>query len=294
MIKGIPALQACFQRAFAVWGGDRFGHRPCGDIYLGCETRTVPTEYRWDGRRRGASRSHPQVVFQATLSGSGAFERGGRRWAVGPEQGFFAVFPSEHVYYLPKESPGWAFFWFTFTHPYVVERLSALAQRHPPVFALPTGAPLVAQSLSLFERTCRQRFEDTFAEEGAWLEWMLGFERHLHEAAHPRSQREAMLELVRQYTLEHLGRSFGVEELAARQQLSRSHFSHRFRAATGLAPAAYVLEVRLAEVRRQLRETAAPLKEIAGQTGFADANHLCKAFRRQFHLSPGGYRQQLR
>ena len=61
-----------------------------------------------------------------------------------------------------------------------------------------------------------------------------------------------------------------------------------------MAPAAYILEVRLAEVRRLLRETSLPLKDIAGQTGFADANHLCKAFRRQFHMSPGGYRQQVR
>lgn len=294
MTPDIDSLQSSLARAFSVWGGDRSGHRPAGDIYLGLETRTVPAEYRWDGLRRGAVRSHPQVVFQATLTGWGAFEQGGRKWTVGPGSAFFAVFPSEHVYYLPKESPGWTFFWFTFTHPYLVARLEAQTKLHAPVFSLPAGSALMAQSRMLFERTCHQRFEDTFSEEGAWLEWMLAFERHLHELAHPRGQREAMLELAREYTLGNLSRSFGIEELAAKQELSRSHFSHRFRAATGLAPAAYILEVRLAEVRRLLRETSLPLKDIAGQTGFADANHLCKAFRRQFHMSPGGYRQQVR
>jgi AraC-like DNA-binding protein len=286
-------LQQTFQRAFAAWPGDSFSHRPFGAIYLGCETRRDPAEYRWDGLQRGANPRHPGILFQATLRGEGAFERGSRRWAVGPETAFFAVLPSRHVYFLPPESPEWSFFWFTFAHPYVVSRLARLTERHPPVFPLPADSSLLAQSLTFFERSCHRRFDDHFAEEGALFEWMLGLERHLFELAHPRSQREAMLEEVRGFTLANLARSFGVEQLAARHRISRSHFSHRFRAATGLAPAAFVLEVRLAEVRRRLRESGEALKAIAAETGFADANHLCKVFRREYHLSPGTYRRQL-
>jgi AraC-like DNA-binding protein len=286
-----PAL-AAYRRASRFWRGYAFSHRPFGAVYLGCETRTVPAEYRWDGMRRGADPRHPQVMFQATLAGAGAFERGGQRWTVGPETAFLAILPSRHLYYLPEANPEWSFFWFTFGHPYVVSRLAELAERHPPVFALPNSSPLAAQCLAIFEHICHGRFEDDFAEEGALLEWMLGVERHLHDLAHPRDRRDAMLREVRQFTENNLARSFGIEEIAGRHNLSRSHFSHRFRQATGLAAAAYVLELRLAEVRRSLRETAAPLKEIAAATGFADANHLCKVFRRQYHLSPGTYRRQ--
>jgi AraC-like DNA-binding protein len=290
----LPTPLVAYRRAFRYWRGDVFRLRPFGAIYLGCETRTVPAEYRWDGLQRGADPRHPQVVFQATLAGAGAFESGGQRWTVGPGTAFFAVLPSRHLYYLPAENAEWSFFWFTFDHPYVVRRLAGLAERHPPVFALPHPSALAAHSLAFFERVCRRRFEDQFAEESALLEWMLAFERHLHDLAHPRDRRDAMLEEVRQFTAENLGHSFGVEEIARRHHLSRSHFSHRFRAATGLAPAAYVLELRLAEVQRRLRETEAPLKEVACATGFADANHLCKAFRRHYHMSPGVYRRQVR
>ena len=244
--------------------------------------------------RRGADPRHPQVLFQATLAGTGTFESGGQRWAVGPGEAFIAILPSRHLYYLPATCPEWSFFWFTFDHPYVVERMAALTSRHSPVFLMSPDSPLAAQCLAFFERICHGRFKDPFAEEGALLDWMLGTERHLHELAHPRDQREAMLAEVRQFTHENLGRSFGIDELARRRDISRSHFSHRFRKATGLAPAAYVLQLRLTEVRRQLRETAAPLKEIAAATGFADANHLCKVFRREYHLSPGTYRRQVR
>ncbi len=283
-----------FQRAFRAWPGDRFSSRPFGAIYLGCETQTVAAEYRWDGLRRGADPRHPRIMFQATLDGWGRFERGSRRWIVGPESAFLAVLPSRHLYLLPPESPRWSFFWFTFAHPYVVQRLAGLVKRYPPIFALPAGAPLVAESLSFFERCCHGRFDDPFAEEAALLDWMLELERHLHDLAHPRGRREAALEDARRATLAGLPRAIGVGDLARRHGLSRSHFSHRFRGATGLTPGAFMHEVRLGEVRRRLRETREPLKEIAGATGFADANHLCKAFRRRYHLSPGTYRYQMR
>ncbi len=288
-----PVLPA-FQRAFRAWPGDRFSARPFGAIYLGCETRTVAAEYRWDGLRRGADPRHPRVMFQATLDGWGRFEQGSRRWVVGPESAFLAVLPSRHCYHLPPESPRWSFFWFTFAHPYVVRRLGGLLQRHPPVFALPAGSSIVAESLSFFERCCHGRFDDRFAEEAALLDWTLALERHLHDLAHPRGPREAALEDARRAAIVGLPRALGVEDLARRHGLSRSHFSHGFRRATGLTPAAFMLEVRLGEVRRRLRETRGPLKEIAAETGFADANHLCKAFRRQYHLSPGAYRRQMR
>jgi len=283
-----------FRQAFRAWRGDAFSHRPFGEIYLGCETRTDPAAYRWAGMQRGEDPRHPRIVFQATLAGAGCFQRGPQRWAVGHETAFIAVLPSRHIYYLPPDTAEWSFFWFTFTHPYVVRRVAQLAASHPPVFSLPAESSLAAQCLAFFERSCHSRFEDPFAEEGALLDWMLGLERHLHDLAHPRDLREAMLHKVRQYAQDNFARSYGVEEIARLFGMSRSHFSHRFRTATGLAPGACLLEIRLAEVRRRLRETAAPLKDIAAGTGFADANHLCKAFRRHYHQSPGAYRRQIR
>jgi AraC-like DNA-binding protein len=290
-VTGLERDLAAFQRTFASRRDDGFAHLGPEGLALGCETRTDPAEYRWDGLRRAADPAHPHVVLQATLDGWGSFERGGRRWRVGPGQAFFTVLPSRHVYRLPEESGRWSFFWFNSGHPWLVERWMRLARRQAPVFALPPGGRLWNASRSLFERVCQRRFEDAFAEEAALLEWMLELERHLHEQAHPRGARERMLGELRDYTLKHLARSFGVEEFARGRGWSRSHFSHRFREATGLAPAAHVLEVRLGEVRRKLRESRAPLKEIAAETGFADANHLCKAFRRQYHQSPGTYRR---
>lgn len=282
------------ERAHRVRRDDGFRHLAGNCINFGFERRAAGADYRWYGMERGDPPERPRVVFQVTLDGWGDFEREGESRRVDASRAFFAVFPSEHVYRLPPESPGWTFFWFNFGHPYVVRRLIELGARHAAVLEIAPDSKLMTQSLGLFEQLCRQRLEDSFAEEAALFAWLFEFERHLHDLAHPRTERAAWLEAARRYTLEHLDESFGVDELATDRGVSRGHYSHRFQAATGLTPAAWVLEIRLAEARRRLRESAAPLKDIAADTGFADANHLCKAFRRHFHLSPGTYRRQLR
>jgi AraC-like DNA-binding protein len=291
VIRSISPELKQWRRVFAARRCDGFVHLGQPVISLGCETRTEPSEYVWDGLGRGDDPAHPRLMLQVTLGGWGVFETRGKTWRVDVGQAFFAILPSAHVYRLPVESPVWSFFWLNSGHPWVVERGQQLAMRHPPVFALAADAKLMAVCRSFFTRICQGRFEDAFAEEMAMLEWMLELERHLYDLAHPRGRRERLLEELRAFTQANLGRTFGIEEFARQHGLSRSHFSHQFREATGLAPAAFVLETRLAEARRMLRESGAPLKDIAERTGFADANHLCKAFRRVYHVSPGAYRR---
>jgi transcriptional regulator GlxA family with amidase domain len=85
--------------------------------------------------------------------------------------------------------------------------------------------------------------------------------------------------------------SIGVDAIAADRGMSRSHFSHHFRARTGLSPARFMTEVRIREAARALAATRAPLKQIAAEWGFTNANHFGKVFRRFLHQSPAVYRQ---
>ena len=151
-------IRSAFTKAFAQRRDDRFSHLGERMVTAGCETRTVPADYRLDGLKRGENRNSPRITFQATLSGWGIFERGGQSWKVEPGSAFFAVMPSRHRYELPEESAEWTFFWFHIGHPYIVQRIMALAKRHPPVFELKGGAGFLHQNLALFERILSSTF----------------------------------------------------------------------------------------------------------------------------------------
>ncbi|MBC8103837.1 MAG: helix-turn-helix transcriptional regulator [Cytophagales bacterium] len=264
----------------------------------GLETRTAADLYHWDGLRRGADPAHPYVVFQMTLEGWGVYEdrRSGAQ-RLTPGCGFVAVVPSAHRYHLPVESPEWTFFWVILRHPYLARRIAERQRgkgEKATVLSLQTDSPLTEGAVRLF----RGEFVDRFLEEAAVFEFLIEYERQVHAQPGPAgeqaSNRDSLMQTLRLRVLENLLEPVGVEKAAQASGMSRTRFSHHFKAATGTAPATYMAQVRLEEVARRLVQTDSTLAVIAAETGFADANHLCKAFRRHYHLSPGAFRKQMR
>ncbi|MBB4925340.1 AraC family transcriptional regulator [Kitasatospora kifunensis] len=83
-----------------------------------------------------------------------------------------------------------------------------------------------------------------------------------------------------------------VEELGARAGLSRAAFARRFTALVGQPPLGYLTWWRMTTAGRLLRESDAPLRTIAQQTGYLSEFAFAKAFKREYGLSPGRYRDQ--
>jgi len=268
------------------------GSNPALDLFGGLETRTLRDAYRWDGLRRGADPHAPFLVFQHTLSGAGIVETGGRSHEVGEHHAFLAVVPSAHRYTVAADPGRWTFFWVIIRHPYVVRRLADRLATPAAVFRSAGRHPLTRSSLALFRRAAAAAGSDPYRPELALFEWMLALERVLAARGAAPGEAERWLEEVRACVLEHPDRPPDVSELARRRAMGRSPYTRAFHHLTGRTPAAWVTEIRLGEVVRRLRTTGDKLDRIARETGFADANHLCKAFRRRTGLSPGAFRKQ--
>lgn len=84
-----------------------------------------------------------------------------------------------------------------------------------------------------------------------------------------------------------------VESLAQACGMSASRFIRHFKAATGVTPGAYRLNLRLNGARRLLAQGAA-LAEAAHCMGFADQAHLQRSFKAHHALTPGRYAQGAR
>ena len=263
-------------------------------LSAGLETRPAGTAYHWDGLRRRIFVDHPYVVFQYTLAGWGLYEENGGTQRIMPGQAFAAHVPSAHVYRLPPDSPGWTFVWIMFNHPYVVERIGKIKAAAGAVADLAPNGLAVARLIRLFEGVFQGGFRDEWAQEQALFEFLWEYERHEYGRRYAPPAREHLLSEVRREVMEALDSTPDVARLARAHGMSRSHFGHHFRDVTGVPPAQFVTQVRLEEVARRLMATDHTLETIALATGFADANHLCKVFRRHYHLSPGAFRRQMR
>ncbi len=82
-----------------------------------------------------------------------------------------------------------------------------------------------------------------------------------------------------------------VPEFAAAAGLSVSHFTARFREATGAAPAEYFLGLRIEEAQRRLRATSASVTRVAMDLGFGSSQAFATAFHRLVGCAPSVYRR---
>ena len=82
-----------------------------------------------------------------------------------------------------------------------------------------------------------------------------------------------------------------VAELGERAGLSRAAFSRRFTGLVGQSPLAYVTWWRLTRAGRMLQESDAPISAIAGRVGYTSQFAFANAFKREFGMAPGRYRE---
>lgn len=85
----------------------------------------------------------------------------------------------------------------------------------------------------------------------------------------------------------------GLETLAAESGYSRAHFLRMFRAATAYTPHQYLLNLRLENAVRMMKERSTPLIDIAVACGFSSHTYFTKAFRSKFGVLPSDYRRSL-
>ncbi|MDD7997679.1 GlxA family transcriptional regulator [Kosakonia radicincitans] len=97
---------------------------------------------------------------------------------------------------------------------------------------------------------------------------------------------------LQSWILENLTDDLSVEKLAERVAMSPRNFTRVFTRETGIPPARYVAEARLAAARHRLEQTRETLESVAAATGFGSSINLRRIFERQLHLTPGEYRQR--
>ncbi|MHA6493644.1 AraC family ligand binding domain-containing protein [Pseudomonas borbori] len=94
---------------------------------------------------------------------------------------------------------------------------------------------------------------------------------------------------AREYLHANMQQDIGLDVLSQVCGVDRFRLSRAFKAAFGLAPHAYLVQLRLAHARRLLAAGSQPV-EVAMTLGFADQSHLGRWFLRAYGLTPAHYR----
>jgi AraC family transcriptional regulator len=134
--------------------------------------------------------------------------------------------------------------------------------------------------------------DEGFALEEAALAIVAQVRRALHDGAAPAAlPRQDERARAAAHCIEtRSAEALTLDEVALAAGLSPFHLLRVFRQAIGVTPHQYLMRTRLMHALRLLRDTRAPVTDVAYDTGWADLSNFNKAFRREFGCSPRSLR----
>ena len=147
-------------------------------------------------------------------------------------------------------------------------------------------------SLSLIEEDYGPRVAMAVARELVVYLKRAGGQDQYSEPLQFQAQSVSRLSDVATWIVSHLSEDLSVEVLAAKACLCPRHFSRRFKAEFGHAPADFVEKLRLDEARRRLSAGDNSVENVGLSVGFNSADAFRRAFERRLELNPRDYRRR--
>lgn len=122
-------------------------------------------------------------------------------------------------------------------------------------------------------------------------ELLISLVRHLSKAENFRRDFPQIFSKLEQSLRENLAHPWTVEEMAGLVGLGTTAFTEKVKAFTGFSPLHYLINLRIAEAIKLLRQTKMSLTDIAFDTGFYSSQHFSSTFKKLTGYTPRAYRK---
>ena len=217
-------------------------------------------------------------------SGAGVMRVGGKEYDVSRGD-IFAFFPRCHVRYWDHPGTPWRYTWCDLDGPGAAEclRLAGLSPEHPHLRGEfgQIVEPLFKEAEEALMRLATSR---AFAVSFAWR--MIDLIDRGRERP-PAIGKRDVAEIAKSLLDGHFSASVGIAEIARQIGVSRATLFRKFKDAYGRSPKEYLDGVRIDRARKLLRESEAPLREIAAACGYEDAHYFIRAYKQATGRTPG-------
>ncbi len=144
-------------------------------------------------------------------------------------------------------------------------------------------------------RRLAHEYTHTDANSGEMLRYMLlellvEFSRQSSRMFHRKRRHEAV-DSIEKYLRDHFGEPFRCEDAAREVGMSKGYLFSFYRRSAGRTIGETLLEIRLEEAKKLLRETDMSIETICFRCGFSDLSNFYKIFKREVGAAPGAFRR---
>ncbi|MDX1506105.1 MAG: AraC family transcriptional regulator, partial [Spongiibacter sp.] len=150
----------------------------------------------------------------------------------------------------------------------------------------------IFDGLSELRRSAYQLAE--FIQGCHQIQALLSYIALLERQQRPQSGKGLDWERLRAMMQEHIHGQLNLDELAASANLSKFHFTKKFKAWSGQSPIQYFINMKVQRACYLLDSTGMSIKEVAAALGYDDAYYFSRVFKKTIGLSPSEYRQHRR
>ena len=248
----------------------------------GGHCRTSSSSYRYHGLQRGGEEFS---FWQYTISGAIALEWKGERRLIRSGEGMLLSVPEDHCYFLPPESDHWDSVYLNFTGRDCRRLIGDIRQAWGSHFPVAPAAETLRLAHGRLEELAAGKVFSPYEATAFATRFLMTL---AEELAGTNPAEPAFLETIRLAVKR--DPTISVKKMCRISGYSKLYFERLFKRLTGMTPAAYLQQQRLAHALELLRHTSQPVYEIAAACGFRDSAYFCRVFRRKFGMPPGSRR----
>jgi AraC-like DNA-binding protein len=242
--------------------------------------------FTWE---HGRTLSEFQLV--AIRSGGGELETASGGRAEISAGDLFVLFPNEWHRFRPNPATGWVEFWVGFGGDYAKRLMATCFLRSSPVLRKAATAEVEKEMRNIVALYQRATFHTAPLLSAAVITLIAKLESQIR-AAISTEQRANLkkVETAQAWLLEHACETVTPDALCHAVGMSYSALRKTFKAETGFAPHAYLLEIRFNRACALLRQTDLSVSQIAAEAGFTTVFYFTRFFVKRMGMSPTVWR----
>ena len=213
-------------------------------------------------------------------------------WSGKINAGQVVLLPSgvSHRYYADKQDP-WSVYWAHFSGMKAGDYISHMDynEQQPTVF-VGHSPILIAQFRAALNAASHAYNTVSLVYAANAIKQILTYVAKLINDSSTEVAKGIDLDMIQTLMLQNLDKALSLESLAKQANLSKYHFSKKYKQQTGYSPIQHFLKMKVEYARYLLETSDSSVQEIADKVGYNDALYFSRLFKKVEGIAPHLYR----
>jgi len=242
------------------------------------------------GHRMARLDHHDNLLIYCT-AGYGTVDLGSQTLIVAPGDALLLPRGSHHSYQANADNP-WTIYWVHFEGSLAEKFIVTVrgSKQFLPVLSIGHHARLIADFETLIETRKTGYNRRSFVHAANVLRQMLSYLSAVAPVVQAKQQHNMDLDGIHALMEEKLHGQLDLATLASHANLSKYHFSNKYKALTGHSPIQHFLHLKMERACYLLDISGISIKDVSRTLGYEDSYYFSRLFKKIIGVAPKQYR----